>query len=70
MNDEITHSINFQLISFRKVIQYLIGNVQMSSDYKTEFLSLTHSQCFGERMYSLLSGYTCGTPSELITVHS
>jgi hypothetical protein len=39
----------------------------MSSDYKTEFLSLIHSQSFSDRMYSLLSGYT---PSELITVHS
>jgi len=70
MNDEIILSINFQLISFHNVIHYLIGNVRMSSDYKTEFLSLIHSQCFSERIYSLLSGYTCGAPSEQITVHS
>jgi len=70
MNDEIILSINFQLISFHKVIQYLIGCVRTSSDYKTEFLSLIYSQCFIERLYSLLSGYTCGAPSELITVHS
>jgi hypothetical protein len=68
MNDEIIPSINFQLISFHKVIQYLIGNVRMSFDYKTEFLSLIHSHCVSERMYCLLSCYTCGAPSELITV--
>jgi len=70
MKDEIIRFLNFQLISFHKVIQYLIGNVRMSSDYKTELLSLMHSQCFSERTYSLLSGYTCGAPSELTAVHS